>query len=167
MYHRTTHIREATAEDAAVIAEIYNASIRAGDATMDDEEKAPSDILRQMKGFTEREGYLVLERADGYILGWGVVKPFGKGTVYRNCCETSVYLRRTEVRKGYGSEIMKALLERCRAAGYRHLVARIFASNHASITFHRQFGFEMVGIQKEIGYKHGQWRDIALMQWVS
>ncbi len=159
-------IRDATLEDAAVIAEIYNESIRVGGATMDLALKTPEDIRKYMKGFNERETYVLLERADGYVAGWGVIKHFGEGPAYRQTGETSVFLRHAEVRKGYGSRLKRYMIDRCKAYGYHHLVARIWASNTASIEYNKHFGYEIVGIQKEIGYVDGQWRDVALMQLV-
>ena len=158
-------LRDATLNDAVVIAEIYNESILAGDATMIDEPLTTANLQQTMKGMGPREGYLLLER-DGYVVGWGVIKPFGEEPAYRYTCETSVFLRRSEVRKGYGSRLKQALIDRCKRYGYHHIVARIWASNTASIEYNRNFGYEMVCSQKEIGYMNGQWQDIALMQLV-
>ena len=157
--------RDATLDDVAVIAEIYNESILAGGATMDDRPKTLDDIRKYIKGFSEREGYVLLER-DGYVVGWGVIKRFGSGPAYRHTCETSVYLRHSEIRKGYGSRIKRELIDRCKRYGYRHLIARIWATNTASIEYNKTFGYEMVGIQKEIGHMNDAWQDIALMQLV-
>lgn len=161
----TLTIRDATPADAAVIADIYNETIRAGYGTMDTVEKTAADLRAQMAGFTEREAYLLLER-DGEALGWGVIKRYSDRPGYRFCCETSVYLRHAEVRKGYGSVIKRAVIERCRAYGYHHLVAKIWAGNTASIEYNKTFGYELVGIQREIGYLGGQWQDVAIMQLV-
>ncbi len=159
-------IREGTLDDAAVIAEIYNESIRAGGATMDLSLKTPADIRKYIKGFSDRETYLLLVGEDDYVIGWGVIKRFGEGPAYHHCCETSVYLRHAEVRKGYGSRIKEAVIARCKAYGYHHLVARVWASNIASIEYNKRYGYEVVGIQQEIGYVDGRWEDIALMQLV-
>ncbi len=158
-------LRDATLDDAAVIAEIYNETIRTGYGTMDAEPKTDADIRAQMEGFTKREAYLLLERDDA-VVGWGVIKRYSDRPGYRFCCETSVYLRHAELRKGYGSYIKRAVIERCKAYGYHHLVAKIWASNTASIEYNKNFGYELVGIQKEIGYMNGRWQDIALMQLV-
>ena len=157
-------IRDATLDDAAVIAEIYNESIRAGGATMDLALKTPDDIRKYINGFNERETYLLLERDDGYVVGWGVIKHFGEGPAYHDACETSVYLRHAEIRKGYGSRIKRVLIDRCKRYGYRHLVARIWATNTASIEYNKNYGYELVGIQKEIGYVDEAWQDVAVMQ---
>ena len=156
-------IRKAFARDAAIIAEIYNESILAVDSTMINEPIDRDEIEGQMRKFTEREGYFVLEN-EKHIVGWGVIKGYGLGSEYQYTGETSVFLRRSETRKGYGSQLKGYLLDQCRAFGYHHLVARVWATNKASIEYNKQFGCTLVGIQKEIGFMDGQWKDIALMQ---
>ncbi len=158
-------IRDASRDDAAVIAEIYNESIAANDATMHDAPKTAEAIRAQMEGFGPRECFLLLER-DGQVLGWGVIKLYSHRAGYRFCCETSVFLRRSERRKGHGTYLKRAVIDRCRAYGYHHLLARIFADNEASIEYNKRLGYEMVGIQREIGYKNGRWQDVAVMQLV-
>jgi len=159
------HIRDATPADAAAIAAIYNESIAANDSTMDDVLKTAADIQQQMAGFHDREVFIVLEE-EGEVLGWGIIKRYSDRPGYRFCCETSVYICRTLTRRGYGSRIEQALIDRCRAFGYHHLVAKIWATNAGSIKMHERFGYEIVGTQREIGYKNGQWQDVTIMQYI-
>lgn len=42
--------------------------------------------------------------------------------------------------------------------------AMIFPENIASINLHRKFGFETVGIRKQIGKLNGVWRDVELLE---
>jgi len=37
-------------------------------------------------------------------------------------------------------------------------------ASHGSIGLHRSLGFELVGVFKGIGYKHGRWLSTVLMQ---
>jgi phosphinothricin acetyltransferase len=157
------HIRDAIPDDAGAIAAIYNESIAANDSTMDDVPKTAADIRQQMSYFHEREALLVLEQ-KGEVLGWGIIKRYSDRPGYRFCCETSLYIRRALTRRGYGSRIEQALIDRCRQLGYHHLVAKIWATNHGSITMHERFGYEIVGTQREVGYKDGRWQDVTIMQ---
>ncbi|MCH7472432.1 GNAT family N-acetyltransferase [bacterium] len=100
------------------------------------------------------------------VLGWGVIKRYSDRQGYRFCCETGVYLWRRHVRKGYGSMIKRALLERCREYRYHHLVAKVVAGNTAGIEYNRRFGYKIVGTQREIGFVKGRWEDVVLMQLV-
>jgi phosphinothricin acetyltransferase len=161
----TPHIRNATPADAAIIAAIYNESIVANDSTMDDIPNTPADIRQQMAHFNNREVFLVLEE-EGEVLGWGIIKRYSDRPGYRFCCETAVYIRRALRRHGYGSRIEQALIDRCRQFGYHHLVAKIWATNVGSIQMHERFGYEIVGTQREIGFKNGQWQDVTIMQCV-
>ncbi|ABW25781.1 GNAT family N-acetyltransferase [Acaryochloris marina] len=38
------------------------------------------------------------------------------------------------------------------------------ATNDVSFAFHNGFGFEMVGVQKEVGHVADRWQDVAIMQ---
>ncbi len=156
-------IRDALPEDAAAIAAIYNESILAGGSTMDQRPHTAQDVLGWMAHFNEREALLVLCEGETR-LGWGILKRYGNRPGYRFCCETSVYVARKHRRRGGGARIQAALMERCRALGYHHVVAKIWAENEASLALHRRFGFEMVGIQKEIGFHANRWIDVAIMQ---
>jgi len=158
-------VRPAVPEDAAAIAEIFNESIRQATATMEDTPQTAADIRRQMRDFTPREGYLVLERRCE-VIGWGVIKLYSRRAGYSRCAETSVFLTASQTRRGFGSQIKGALIERCKELGYRHLIARVWADNQASIEYNRKFGYELVGIQRQIGYIGGHWQDIAILQLV-
>jgi len=152
-------VRAARPEDCEVLAEIHAESLAARDSSMEIETSAE----RFARPLGEREALLVLEE-DRVPVGWGVVKPYSDRPGYRVAGETSIYLRRTLTGGGRGSLLQGALMERCRELGYHHVVARIWASNEGSIAFHRKFGFEMVGVQREVGYLAGAWRDVAIMQ---
>ncbi|MCG8605695.1 N-acetyltransferase family protein [bacterium] len=154
-----------TTKDAPAVAQIYNESIRAGNATMDDEQKSAADILTWVQGFNDREAILVL-KAEDETLAWGIIKRYSDRGGYRFACETAVYVKHRYKGKRLGSKIKTALIERCKQYGYHHLVAKIFADNEASIEYNRKFGYEVVGRQKEIGFKNGKWQDVVIMQLV-
>jgi len=44
------------------------------------------------------------------------------------------------------------------------VIARIVAGNDISIHLHESFGFEHVGIMREVGWKFGRLLDVVLMQ---
>jgi phosphinothricin acetyltransferase len=156
-------LREGTATDAPAIAAIYNESIREADSTMDQTPVNPEEVKAKMRGFRHNELIVVLED-DGDVLGWGIIKRYSEREGYRFACETSVYLRRSHTGRGLGHILQNELLDRCNALGYHHVVAKIWAQNQPSISMHRKCGFEMVGVQKEIGSSDGRWIDVAILQ---
>jgi len=156
-------IRPYLTKDFQAIADIYNEAIALGGVTMDIHPYQPQDIAAIVKKFHDRETILVAQQ-DEQVFGWGIIKRYSDRPGYLVCCETSIYLSFAATGRGYGSLLQNALLEKVKAFGYHHVVAKILATNPQSIKFHEKFGFEMVGIQKEIGYYQGKWLDVAIMQ---
>ncbi|MBS2036617.1 N-acetyltransferase [bacterium] len=155
-------LREAVSADAEAIATIQRQSVEAMDSTM----AAPAtgqEIRDQLGAMDPREVWLVLE-LNGGVAGWGVVKRYSPRPGYDRCCETSIFLNRSLLGRGIGRPLQQELLDRARALHYHHVVAKIWAENTGSIRFHKRFGYEMVGVQREIGWVGGQWRDVAIMQ---
>lgn len=164
MTTNTTFVR-AQETDYQAIADIYNEYIREGGQTMEEKIHHADDIASWVNAFNDREQLLVLKR-DDYVVGWGIIKKYSTRKGYRFACETAIYLRSDELRKGYGSMIKKELIIICKALGYHHLVAKIFATNEASINYNLKLGYEIVGRQKEIGFKNDQWMDVVIMQYI-
>ena len=156
-------IRSATLADAAGLAEIYNASVQAGAVMLDGQPRSEADVRRFVAGLGEREACLLLEH-DGVVAGWGVVRRYTDRAGYRFCGETFVYVRPDRRRRGYATRIQQALVARCKAFRYHHLLARIWAVNTASLTFHARAGYETVGTQREIGTIQGQRHDLVVLQ---
>lgn len=157
------HIRAARTADAADIAAIYNQSIEYGDATMDEASWSAAQVRLMMAAHSDREGFIVLE-LDGAVIGWGLYKGYSQRIGYRFAGETATYLRREHTGRGYGTRLKAALIRRCQAAGYHHLVAKVFSDNTASIAYNLRFGYEIVGTQHEIGFRDGRWVDVTILQ---
>lgn len=155
-------IRPARLGDCAAIAAIYAQSVEARDCTMAG--VASVQEFQQLVSVPDaREALLVLE-AEGQVRGWGRVKHYSPRPGYRVCGETSIFLDRQHLGRGYGRPLQAALLEKCIELQYHHVVAKIWASNKSSIHFHEAFGFTLVGVQKEVGFVNGAWRDVAILQ---
>jgi len=63
-----------------------------------------------------------------------------------------------------GLHLYDELLPVAHTLGYRHLTAKIWANNSASIRFHEGFGFRMVGTQVGIGFVGGKRIDTVIME---
>ena len=70
----------------------------------------------------------------------------------------------TYQRRGVGARLLEALIEQARALGIRALIAQIETSNEASIALHENFGFERLGVERQVGYKFDRWLDAQPMQ---
>lgn len=153
----------ATIRDAPQIREVYNEHILKGGSTMDQTLKSLNDIEDWFNSFTSRE-LIVLLKIDNSLVGWGIIKRYSDRSGYDKACETAIYLKPSELRKGYGTAIKKWIIKKCKELDYHHLVAKIFSSNTASIEYNKRLGYELVGVQREIGHINGQWQDVTIMQ---
>jgi phosphinothricin acetyltransferase len=155
-------IRLALPSDAARIAEIYSESIAANDSTMVEGPVAPDDMVNMLREQDAgRETWVV--DLDQRVVGWGQLRRYSERHGYRFAAETSLFLSRDQLGRGFGTALQRKLIDRCRELGFHHLVVKIFAENETSINLHKKLGYEMVGVQREIGFKQGRWQDVAIM----
>ena len=66
--------------------------------------------------------------------------------------------------EGIGKLLLTSLLDVATASGFHAVMARIEASGTASRALHARCGFELVGIEREVGRKFNRWLDVAVMQ---
>ena len=59
---------------------------------------------------------------------------------------------------------MRHLIDVARESGFHSVVARIEASSAASRALHASVGFDLVGVEREVGRKFNRWLDVAIMQ---
>jgi phosphinothricin acetyltransferase len=48
--------------------------------------------------------------------------------------------------------------------GFHSVIARVSATQGASVALHRSCGFDLVGTEREVGRKFGRWIDVTTMQ---
>ena len=147
------------------IADIYNEYIRLGGSTMEETIHTEEIIKKWTDKFHNRERLYVMKK-EGKVIAWGIIKRYSDREGYRFTCETAIYITQSELRKGYGSRMKKFLIEACKTMDYRHLVAKIFATNTASIQYNLKLGYTIVGRQNQIGFKNGKWTDVVIMQYL-
>jgi phosphinothricin acetyltransferase len=100
------------------------------------------------------------------VVGFGALSEYRDRAAYSTSVENSVYVRRDFGRRGIGKLLLNSLLDHATAAGFHVVMARIEASGLASRELHAACGFQLVGIEREIGRKFGKWLDVAIMQCV-
>lgn len=160
-------LRLASLGDAEQICRIYNYEVSNTVATFD---LVPRSLDDQQRWISDRNGAfaaIVAVDADderGDVVGFGSLSPYKERAAYRTSVEDSVYVRRDRGGQGIGKLMLAELLRIGAASGFHAVFARISASSEASIALHRSCGFELVGIEREVGRKFNRWLDVALMQ---
>lgn len=107
--------------------------------------------------------WLVLDTYDG-VQGYAYAGPYRPREAYRWVCETSVYLAPAIRRSGTGRALYDVLLPRLSTDGFRSAIAGMTLPNDASHRLHRAVGFQDVGVYRSVGWKHGAWHDVLMMQ---
>ncbi len=160
-------IRPAVDDDAEALLEIYNLEVLTSTVTMD---LVPRDLETQRRYLAERSGGLAvlvaeIDAGDGpEVVGFASLSFYRDRPAYRTSVENSVYVHRSHHRRGVGSALLAALLERAAAHGFHAVFARIAGPQEASMALHRAHGYELVGIERQVGRKFNQWHDVAVMQ---
>ncbi len=157
-------IRAADPErDAAAVAAIYAPYVTDSVASF---ELTPPDaayFARKIEALERTHAFLVCER-DGRVAGYAYADPHRERAAYRWTVEVSVYIDAAFHRQGVGRELYTALLARIRARGFRQACAGITLPNAGSVGLHEAFGFEPIGVWRNVGWKAGGWRDVGWWQ---
>ena len=157
-------IRLATIGDADRIMAIYNHEVLTSTATFD---LVPRSLADQEAWITERSGAfaaLVAAVEAGAVLGFGSLSPYKERAAYRTSVEDSVYVDRACHGQGVGKLLVTELVSVAQLSGFHTVFARIEAGGAASRGLHAACGFELVGIEREVGRKFHRWLDVAIMQ---
>ena len=158
-------IRHASPADAEAIRAIYNYEIENETATFD---LVPRSLEDQLAWQNARSGAfcVFVAELDGDVVGFGALSPYKERPAYRTTVEDSVYVRRDLARHGIGRAILAHLLQTAADGGFHSVMARITTLSEGSIALHSALGFQLVGIEREVGRKFNKWLDVALMQYL-
>jgi phosphinothricin acetyltransferase len=156
-------IRMAERRDASGIRAIYNHYVTESTALFD---MVPRTLDEQVQWIDDHSGghpALVAE-LEGEIVGFGSLSVFRPRPAYATTVEDSVYVDSERRKQGVGRALLAELTRLATAHGFHTVVGRVVGDNQASISLHRSCGFELVGMEREVGRKLGRWLDVAVLQ---
>jgi phosphinothricin acetyltransferase len=158
-----TLIRLARPDDVEATRAIYNLEVQGSTITFDLVPRTPSQQREWLQQHSGAHPAIVAVNGDD-VIGFGSLSPYRSRPAYSTTVEDSVYVDRDRRGQGVGRLLLNELVRLARAHGFHAVMARIVGGHEASIALHRACGFEMVGIEREVGRKFGQWLDVAVMQ---
>jgi phosphinothricin acetyltransferase len=156
-------IRRAEPRDLESITAIYNDAVLKTVATFDTEPKTADELATWFEKHGARHPILVAE-SGGTIAGWISLSEWSDRLAYSDTAEVSLYIAEEQRGKGIGKKLLAAALNEGREAGLHTIVSRIAGGNETSVRLHESFGFQHIGIMKEVGRKFGKLIDVYLMQ---
>lgn len=101
---------------------------------------------------------------EGILMGFGSYGMFRIRPAYKYTIENSVYVHKDFRGKGLGKVLLKEIINQAQQQGFHSIIAVIDAANDISIQLHKNFGFNEVGVFKEVGYKFDRWLDAAFYE---
>lgn len=158
------HLRAATEDDADAIAAIYNHEVTTSTATFDLEPRTPTEQLEWIRARSGAYVAVVAENVEGTVIGFGSLSQYRERAGYSTTCEDSVYIHPSFQGQGVGRLLLGELVAAAQRHGFHAVMAKIVGGHDASIALHASQGFEIVGREREVGRKFGQWLDVVLME---
>jgi L-amino acid N-acyltransferase YncA len=174
-YHPLVEIRLASIDDAEAIRSIYNVEVLDSTNTFD---MVPRTEAQQETWLAIHQGVHPVIVAVGapemtggpvgaggqVVLGFASLSSYRERQAYAATAENSVYVDRAAQGQGVGRALLAELLVLAKTHGFHSIIARIAGHNEVSIALHRSAGFELVGVEREVGRKHRQWIDVVELQ---
>jgi len=162
----TFSIRPAAAADFEAIQRIYAHHVLHGLASFEETPPDVAELTRRWRAIADAGlPYLCAVETGGALVGYAYAGPYRPRSAYRFTVEDSVYVAPGAAGRGIGRSLLHQLIEICTGLGKRQMIAVIGDSgNTASIALHQAMGFQHAGTLKDVGFKHGRWLDVVMMQ---
>jgi phosphinothricin acetyltransferase len=157
-------IRLVRPSDAEPIRAIYNAEVTGSTATFDLVPRTPEEQQAWMAEHRGPHPAVVAVDDGDLVLGFGSLSVFRNRPAYATTVENSVYVDASRRGAGVGKALLDELVVLAGQHGFHTLIARVGGGNEASIGLHLACGFEMVGVEREVGRKFNRWLDVSVLQ---
>ena len=151
------------ARDAAACAAIYAPHVEGSAVSFEERAPVAAEMAARIKRYGASHAWLVAER-EGEVVGYAYGTAFNERPAYRWSAFVSVYVADAARGEGIGRALYQTLFQRLRERGFRMACAGITLPNEASVGLHESLGFEQTGLNCEIGWKQGAWRDVGWFQ---
>ena len=107
---------------------------------------------------------VIIAEIDSEVVGFGMYSEFRFREAYKFTVEHYVYVNQNFHGKGIGKILLQELIRLAKEQKLHTMIAVIDEENQSSIEFHEKFGFKIVGVIKESGFKFDRWLHSVFMQ---
>ena len=165
-------LRDATSDDGAALARIYNPYIRETVITFEVEELTDADMAARVAKVQGAGLPWLVADGDGAVLGYAYAGPFRERAAYMHTLETSIYLDLAARGRGIGTALFAELFsrlsdldpDRSAHAPVHAVMGGIALPNESSVALHERFGMTHVGTFPDVGRKFDRWIDVGFWQ---
>jgi L-amino acid N-acyltransferase YncA len=157
-------LRPYQTEDTQAILEIINYNILNSTALYDYNVRSYEQQKNILEEKINKNFPVIVAELNGKVVGFGMYSEFRFREAYKFTVEHSVYVDNEYHGKGIGKVLLQELIRIAKAQNLHTMIAVIDAENESSVEFHEKFGFKIVGVIKESGYKFDRWLHSVFMQ---
>jgi phosphinothricin acetyltransferase len=155
-------IRRAEQGDLPALLEIYNHYVRETPITFDVEPRTLAQRQQWLDGFAPSGRYQCFVAAkNGEAIGWASSHRYNERAAYDTTVASGIYLAPRETGQGLGRRLYATLFDALAGEDIHRVFGGITMPNEASVRLHLTFGFQPVGIYREVGLKFGRYWDVA------
>jgi L-amino acid N-acyltransferase YncA len=163
----TILVRPSQDADLPSIHAIYSHAVINGTASWELQPPTFADMAARHAALLEAGFPFLVAEHDGRVAGYCYASAYRPRAAYKATVEDSIYIHPDAQGRGVGKALLGQLLEVCEAMGFRQMISIIgdgYGNSASSLKLHERFGFEVIGIARAVGFKHGRWLDQVLMQ---
>jgi L-amino acid N-acyltransferase YncA len=157
-------LRPYQTEDTQAIVAIINYNILNSTALYDYNIRSYEQQKNILEEKINKNFPVIVAELNGKVVGFGMYSEFRFREAYKFTVEHSVYVDNEYHGKGIGKVLLQELIRIAKAQNFHTMIAVIDAENESSVEFHEKFGFKIVGVIKESGYKFDRWLHSVFMQ---
>lgn len=153
-------IRQAGPEDGAAFAEIYAPYVRETAVSFEYEPPGKEEFARRIREIGSEYPCLACE-AGGRVVAYAYAHRHMERAAYQWNVELSIYTRPDSLGRGLGKALYGAILGISKLQGVQTAYGLVTWPNENSGRLHQSMGFRLLCVIPRMGYKLGQWRDVA------
>lgn len=159
-------VRDVLPDDAHAIAAIYAWHVLNGRASFEEVPPTVEEMRQRIKSVTGEGLPWLVALYRGILVGYCYATLYRPRSAYRYTLEESIYVEASTPGRGFGSALLRALIERSEQGPWRQMIAIVGdgPNNTGSLRLHKKHGFEVAGQLRSVGYKKGDWRDTLILQ---
>jgi L-amino acid N-acyltransferase len=156
-------------KDAEAVRAIYNREVAEGTTTFDLVSRSLDDQRDWISRHQGAHPAIVAVEEAGVaggeqVVGFAVLSTYRNRAAYATTVEDSVYVHQDHRGRGVGRLLLEEIVRLAKDHGFHSVIARISGENEPSVRLHQACGFELLGVEREVGRKHGRWLDVVAMQ---
>ncbi|MDD3413694.1 MAG: GNAT family N-acetyltransferase [Lachnospiraceae bacterium] len=156
-------IRPVEIKDCEEILSIYQPFILNSSVTFEYEVPSLQVFTERVLDIQKSYPYYVAEK-NNHIIGYCYAHKFRERNAFDWICETSIYISNDSIGKGLGHQLYDTLSNSLIEMGIHRMYACITSPNPNSIFFHKNYGFQELGIFPHAGFKLGEWHDVTFLE---